>query len=172
MLLLMLNVKQQLQSVTAKGAKRGLGELMSLCDENYIRFRQLAKCLENIEDESCSIKYGDATLYLHILQRSRYTTTVLLAYSLLDGDNRETMCALDMKIRVYHDARQVEVLACCRHDSEMPQWLSESACRSTLQWRWRINKFLHKWLDYCLKLGHGFPQEKPSVSWRELLDSI
>jgi uncharacterized protein YqiB (DUF1249 family) len=160
---------QQLQQL--KDSAIGFGELMSLYDDNYIRFKQLVSQLDDMEGESRSIRFNDITLHLQILQRSRYTTTVLMTY-LLQVEDGQTIRTPDMTIRIYHDALQAEVLSCCRNDPETFQWLEKSSCQSTMQWRWRMNRFLHKWLNYCLKFGHGFPQENSGIAWPELLESI
>ena len=153
-----------------KDSTRGFGELMALYDDNYIRFKQLVSQLDELEGESRSIKFADITLHLQILQRSRYTTTVLLTY-MLDLGNEEITRTPDLKIRLYHDAHQAEVMSCCRNDPDTFEWLEKSACKSTLQWRWRMNRFLHKWLNHCLKIGHGFPQENSGINWSTLLKS-
>lgn len=157
---------KQLQQL--KDSSRGFGELMALYEDNYVRFRQLVKQLDELEGESRSIRFNDVTLHLQILQRSRYTTTVLLTY-LLDLGVDEIGRTPDLKIRIYHDAHQAEVMSCCRHDPDTFAWLEKSACQSTMQWRWRMNQFLHKWLNHCLKFGHGFPQEKSGNNWSDLL---
>ncbi|MCW8962376.1 MAG: DUF1249 domain-containing protein [Gammaproteobacteria bacterium] len=159
---------KQLQQI--KDSSRGFGELMSLYEDNYVRFRQLVQQLDELEGESRSIRFDDVTLHLQIIQRSRYTTTVLLTY-LLNVDKGQVIRTPDLKIRIYHDAHQAEVMSCCRNDPDTFQWLEKSACQSTMQWRWRMNQFLHKWLNHCLKFGHGFPQEKPGINWSNLLNS-
>lgn len=168
MLILMTIAIKQLQRL--KDSTRGFGELMRLYDDNYVRFKQLVTQLDELEGESRSIRFDDVTLHLQILQRSRYTTTVLLTYILDLGDEKVTRTP-DLKIRIYHDAHQAEVLSCCRNDPDTFDWLEKSACQSNMQWRWRMNQFLHKWLTHCLKHGHGFPQENSGIKWSDLLKS-
>lgn len=162
-----LSVKQ-LQQV--KDSTRGFGELMQLYEDNYVRFRQLVRGMDEMEGESRSIRFGDVTLHIQILQRSRYTTTTQLTY-LFTIDNQVTRSP-DLKIRIYHDAQQAEVMSCCRNDPETFDWLEKSACLTTMQWRWRMNRFFHKWLNYCLRTGHGFPQENSGIDWRDLVESV
>lgn len=159
---------KQLQEV--KDSTRGFGELMQLYEDNYVRFRQLVRGMDEIEGESRSIRFGDVTLHIQILQRSRYTTTTQLTY-LFTIDNQVTRSP-DLKIRIYHDAQQAEVMSCCRNDPETFDWLEKSACRTTMQWRWRMNRFFHKWLNYCLRTGHGFPQENSGIHWGDLVKSL
>jgi uncharacterized protein YqiB (DUF1249 family) len=158
---------RQLQGI--KDSTKGFGGLMHLYEANYVRFLQLVSGMEQIEGESRSIRYDDVTLHIQILQRSRYTTTVQLTY-LFAIDNQITRSP-DLKVRIYHDARQAEVMSCCRNDPETFDWLEKSSCQSTMQWRWRMNRFFHKWLNYCLKSGHGFPQQCSGIKWSDLLKS-
>lgn len=144
--------------------------LMDLYEANYIRFHYLVDDLGNLEDESLSIRRGDINLHLQILERCKYTTTVLLTYrSEVAG---QTVRTPDMKIRLYHDARQAEVMSCCRHEMKQYKWLDRASCTTNIQWRWRLNHFLFKWLIYCLKMGHGFPQQKSGINWSNLQNSL
>jgi uncharacterized protein YqiB (DUF1249 family) len=159
---------KQLQAL--KDSTRGFGELMQLYEDNYVRFRKLVSGIEHIEGESRSIRYDDVTLHIQILERCRYTTTLQLTY-LFTIDNQTTRSP-DLRVRIYHDARQAEVMSCCQNDPHTFDWLEKSACQSTMQWRWRINWFLHKWLNYCLRSGHGFPQEKSGINWSDWVKSV
>lgn len=137
--------------------------LMDLYEVNYIRFNYLVHDLNMVEDELLSLRQGDTDLYLRILERCKYTTTVLLTYKFKEAG--QGVVSPDMKIRLYHDARQAEVVSCCQYDIRQYQWLDRTACSSMLQWRWRINHFLFKWLGYCLKSGHRFTQQESAVGW-------
>lgn len=152
-----------------RDSAKSFAELMTLYEKNYVRFNHLVHNIDRIEGENQSIKSGDVTLYLELLERCRYTTTVLLTYR-MDMQEGELVTPR-MKVRIYHDARQAEVMSCCRHETDHFKWLDRSACRSTLQWRWRMNYFLYKWLNHCLKTGHAFPQQKNGITWNNLLKS-
>jgi len=159
---------KELQSI--KDSAKGFAGLMSLYEKNYVRFNQLVTNLDEMDKDSESFRAGDIALHLQILERCRYTTTVLLTYRMsTDGDEIRTP---DLKIRLYHDARQAEVMSCCRHDTDSFKWLERSVCRTTLQWRWRMNHFLYKWLNHCLKSGHHFSQYPHGISWHKLLKSL
>jgi uncharacterized protein YqiB (DUF1249 family) len=150
-----------------KDSAKSFAGLMALYEKNYIRFMQLVPQLEQLSEENCSLRTGDVSLHLHVLERSRFTTTCLLTYRLKDGE--QEIQTPDLRIRIYHDARQAEVMCCNRQDKDGYDWLDREACISTMQWRWRMNLFLYKWLNYCLKQGHGFPQQTSRISWKTLL---
>lgn len=144
--------------------------LMSLYEENYVRFNQLVCNLDDVSEQSLSRRIGDVDLHLRILERHKYTTTVLLTYRFWCEEGE--VSTPDIKIRLYHDTRQAEAIACRRQDRKCSGRFDRNACHSNMQWRWRINHFLFKWLNYCLKSGHGFPQQKPGVSWSDFMHSV
>jgi len=87
-------------------------------------------------------------LHLIIIEQSRHTTTFRLTYEMADNVLRP-----NLTLRIYHDARQAEVL------SLGPKEIVGVALRQTdaaLLHRWRTNRFLYKWLNYCRRQGHGF----------------
>jgi uncharacterized protein YqiB (DUF1249 family) len=64
-------------------------------------------------------------------------------------------------VRIYHDARQAEVMSRSyrrlnreiRHCGVYPRgW--------ELRRRWDLNRFLYKWLGYCCYQGHCFRHER------------
>ena len=153
--------------------------LMALYEDNYIRFRQLAGGLDGIGEQSVSRRLREVDLCLRVLERCRYTTTVLLTYRFQGGGLSETgkagekrFSAPDMKIKLYHDSKQAEVLSCHPGDAGRFRWLRRSSCRSTVQWRWRTNRFLFKWLNYCLKSGHGFPRQGAGTRWTGMMGGL
>ncbi len=159
---------EQLQGL--KDQTKNFRGLMNLYEDNYIRFKQLVGELDTLEDETISQRIGDVDLHLQVLERCKYTTTVLLTYRFQseEGEIRSP----DLKIRLYQDARQAEVMSCCQHDKKRFQWLERASCQSNIQWRWRMNHFLFKWLNYCLKSGHSFPQENSGINWSSFLNTV
>lgn len=153
-----------------KDSARGFRELMALYEQNYIRFCHLVDDIGSLESPVISARQQDIDLHMQVLERCRYTTTVLLTYRLVAGSGPQV--TPNLKIRLYHDARQAEVLACCNDDSESLAWMHRDACGSTIQWRWRMNYFLYRWLGYCLKMGHFFPQQRRGISWDGLFESL
>jgi uncharacterized protein YqiB (DUF1249 family) len=60
----------------------------------------------------------------------------------------------DLLVRVYLDARQAEVLSrTCRFD-EVDLRRQRGDLDTQLICKWRLNRFLYKWLGYCLRQGH------------------
>jgi uncharacterized protein len=144
------------------GEGRSLARLMDLYERNFKRLRKLVPDFEGVHDAAVSRVEGALDLHLHVLERSRYTTTLCLTYRMEEDDG--TLCPdPDLRIRVYHDARLVEALS-CRYRPGIGCMPPHCAVKlPILDWKWEINQFLHKWLAYCLGEGHRFPQGGEAV---------
>lgn len=141
---------------------RGYGSLMDLHENNYLRFKRLVADLGAISDHAVSVVPGCMDLHLQIVERSKFTTTVRMTYHFLD--NKRLVAEPDLKLRIYHDACLVEVLAGhLKHGRQRLDHLPATA----LRFKWHLNRFLYKWLGYCLYLGHDF-SEKTSCETKKM----
>lgn len=130
----------------------GFVSLMDLYENNYLRLRRLLPQLEKLPGHTVSELPGCLSLHLQILERSRFTTTLRLTYFF--RENGISRPEPDLTIRIYHDANQVEVLTGhLRHGRLRYDHIPEMA----IPVKWKLNRFLFKWLGYCLHLGHRFP---------------
>ncbi len=138
---------------------RTLGTLIAMYESNYVRIMRLAPELDDIGGTVVSRVAGALDLYLSVLERFKYTTTVSLTYRFDEDPLGKDGCFVfepRARIRIYHDARAVEVLSHCRR----------RASRQTRPWRrghmpeldrkWELNRFLQKWLGFCMRQGHLF----------------
>ena len=128
--------------------------LMELYEANYIRLRRLCGALSSLPERSVSRVAGALDLHLTIHERSPYTTTLALTYLLADPEG-VLRPNPNLVVKVYHDARQAEALS---RDSGL-RWYPGSKARggmpTALEQKWRLNRFLYKWLGYCAHQGHG-----------------
>ena len=130
---------------------QGFVSLMDLYENNYIRLRKLVPDLSALPIDSLSQLPGCLSLHLTILERSKFTTTFSLTYVFKEGEQATAEPALT--IRFYHDANIVEVLnGHLQHGRQHYDHVSDSAIKI----KWKLNRFLFKWLGYCLHLGHSF----------------
>jgi len=127
--------------------RRSFAGLMDLYEINYRLLQRLAPALDEIPERAVSRVPGSPDLYLAIEERCRFTTMLHLTYYFTDADG-ERVADPDLQIRLYHDARQAEAVACRPHPASGP--------RSPLSCKWDSNLFLEKWLHYALGLGHRF----------------
>ena len=133
---------------------RDLPALMELYELNYIQLRQLIPDVGLVQDHVMSRVKGALDLYLTVRERCKYTTTLHLSYRFEKG--QDSTLAPDIVVRLYHDAQVAEVVSrgkgrgrgesdCVRFHHDYP-----------VEARWQVNRFLQKWLGFCLRHGHSF----------------
>jgi uncharacterized protein YqiB (DUF1249 family) len=127
---------------------------MELYESNYIRLRNLLPELDAISAVAVSQVPGALDLHLQLLERCRFTTTLGLTYCFHDEEG--ALPAPDIKVRIYHDAQVAEVIACGRRRGLHHAEYNRLHHSYSLPEKWRMNRFLHKWLGYCLRQGHRF----------------
>ena len=126
---------------------RSFAGLMELYEQNYMRLRNIAPDL-TVADEMVSSVPDHQDLFLSITQRCRYTTMLRMTYQFEDED--KLLFEPDLHLKVYHDARVVEVQQ-LQSRSRGPLYLAD-----LIEQKWMMNRFLYKWLGYCLYQGHYF----------------
>ena len=132
--------------------------LMDLYERNYIHIRRLMPTMPPVAAARISQVSGSLDLHLHMIERSRYTSELCLTYQFVHGEGA-TIAEPNLRIRVYHDARLAEVMAAHpRHYAALTadRWSGTGLDSRALRDRWRVNRFLFKWLTYCLRQGHHF----------------
>ncbi|UCC55475.1 MAG: DUF1249 domain-containing protein [Gammaproteobacteria bacterium] len=133
---------------------RNFAGLMELYESNYIRLRNLVPDLDALQPEVVSRVADALDLHLRIMERSKFTTTLNLTYHFSDAEG--IFPAPDIRVRIYHDAQVGEVLACGRRRGLRHAEYNRMYHRYSLEEKWRMNRFLQKWLGYCLRQGHSF----------------
>jgi uncharacterized protein YqiB (DUF1249 family) len=158
-----------------------VGDLMVLCEENFGLLRRLAPELEQLTGRLCSSAPRGADLLLTVLDQAPYTTELRLTHvfprsmpsegavqgigpsihpdAILHSDP-------DARLRVYHDACQVEVLDL--RQTALP--IYSDYRHPALAAKWRANLFLSKWLGYCVREGHCFPPLQMPASTEATLE--
>lgn len=128
-----------------------LARLMESYESNYMLMRLLAPDLAVVEagERRVSRVEGCVDLLLEVLEKEKYTSTLRLTYLFREGEvQREEP---DLTIRVYHDARTAEAMSGLIHGRR-----HEQRRRRDLDEGWILNRFLYKWIRYCLHRGHKF----------------
>lgn len=131
-----------------------VGDLMSLCEDNFRLLARLFPDLHRARGCFDSQLHAGLRLHLQVLEQAPYTTTIRFTYLFDDSvDASSGQPDPDARLRVYHDARQVEVLDL--RQTSLPLYAGYQS--PALRAKWKANLFLSKWLAYCLSEGHGFP---------------
>jgi hypothetical protein len=113
---------------------------------------------------------GALDLHLKILERCRFTTTLGLTYHFNEEEGE--FPAPDIKVRIYHDAQVAEVISCGRRRGLHHAEYNRLHHHYSLTEKWRMNRFLHKWLGYCLRQGHCFAPVRESPLLTETPQSV
>lgn len=129
-----------------------VGALMALCEENFNLMLRLAPELRQLSGRLASSRRGVIDLHLEIQEQSRYTTQVRLTHLFTARGDPQPQPDPDVCLRIYHDARQTEVLGL--RQSVLP--LRKTYAHPALVDKWQANLFLSKWLAFCLRQGHSF----------------
>ncbi|WP_233490238.1 DUF1249 domain-containing protein [Thiocapsa marina] len=124
---------------------------MSLCEENFAR---LARLVPELGARPPGV-YGSrcpegVDLYLEIEEQARFTTILRLTY--VFAVQGAALPDPDARLRVYHDAGQVEVIDL--RQTVLP--LRADYRAPALAEKWQANLFVGKWLTYCLRQGRVF----------------
>jgi uncharacterized protein YqiB (DUF1249 family) len=130
---------------------RSFSGLMDLYEHNYMRLRKIVPDL-SIADQMISSVPGHADLYLSVRQRCKYTTMLSMTYRFEKSGHY--LFEPDLHLKIYHDARVVEV----QHLLKRHHGLIQSD--RLLPHKWAMNRFLFKWLGFCLFQGHYFQPMK------------
>lgn len=149
-------ISHQLETLPA----RSFASLMELYENNYIYLRRLAPTLRDGADYAVSRLERGVDLHLTVLDRHRYTTSISLTHFFAATAGREALPDLD--VRVYHDARVAEVMTSSDLAAFTPWGTDTPPETGSLAWRWEVNRFLNRWLRYCLGEGHAVPPVSPA----------
>ena len=147
---------------------------MALYESNYIRLRRILPVLHAMPAQAVSEAPGALALHFMLEERTPYTTTLRLTYLFRDAEGE--FPAPDLLVRMYHDARLAEVLRCGRLRGRREALYDLRTARAGLDEKWRINRFLQKWLGFCLRQGHRLApaghEFASTLRWEDLLDRL
>ena len=170
-----------MQLLVRKGPRTSarFASLMELYESNYLLVRVLVPCLRSLPSQAASSQPGPSgatpqakgaptgapppslvyvssiegclDLQLGQVAHEKYTSTFNLTYLFEQGDTGRASREPDLMIRIYHDARTCEVM------SGLLQGVKHGPLRTRdLDEGYRLNRFLQKWVRYCLRQGHVF----------------
>lgn len=125
---------------------------MALCEENFLLLARLAPQVREQRGSLVSRGRGGVDLHLIVEEQSRYTSLVRLTHYFPATESPACGPDPDLRLRIYHDARQVEVESL--RQTALP--LQSDYRRPALDAKWKVNLFLSKWLRFCLQDGYRF----------------
>jgi uncharacterized protein YqiB (DUF1249 family) len=135
------------------------GWLMGLYSENHSRFARMFSPRHLAAGTYRSDAGDGLELQLDVIEQHAYTTQLRLTYAMRDPLTGEPDPSA--YLRLYHDARQLEVTHCYvgRRWQDVIGMYPPAA--EILDHRTRMNTFLGKWLEYLAERGHGVATLRP-----------
>ena len=133
---------------------RDIAALIDLYESNFYRLMLLAPEIDHMTGTSVSRVAGALNLYLTVLERHKYTTTINLSYTF--GEDEVPCLEPNARICVYHDVRAVELVSHCRRRRSRSHRAWRRGRMPELDRKWEMNRFLLKWLKFCAYQGHLF----------------
>ena len=124
--------------------------LMELYESNYIKIKKLCGNFNNLDEYSVSTVDKGLDLHMRVVERNKYTITINLTYHFSSLSERPRNFP-NLLVRIYFDAMQAEVLR-----REIRCKSGNASSTGHLRNKWRDNRFLFKWLTFCLHQGHDF----------------
>ena len=154
----------------ARFGARDISGLIRIYEANYVRLARLIPDPAACDRVMVSRVAGALDLYLERIEHQRYTTSLVLTYRFPDGDGY--VFEPNARINVYHDVRAAEVVSHCRRRKRRGAARPWTPGRMPeLDRKWRMNRFLLKWLRFCTFQGHLFiPGVTPTLEGPALAD--
>jgi len=128
--------------------------LEQVCESNYQKLFKLIPDLIGFKETAIGRAPHNTTLYLEIIERTPYTLTLELSHCFYKDSDE--FLAPAVKIRVYLDAQLAEVLSDHVRAGVAQVFKDPGLSLEIMNYKWRLNYFLQKWLDHCLKKDYLF----------------
>ena len=128
--------------------------LEQLCESNYQKLLKLIPGLLTFKETAIGFAPNNTSLHVAVIESTPYTMTVELNHCF--NKNSDEFLEPAVKIRIYLDAQLAEVLSDHVRASVAQIFKDPGPSREIMNYKWRLNYFLQKWLDHCLKKDYQF----------------
>lgn len=128
--------------------------LQNICETNYRKILCLIPDIKNIDRLAQGISNGKPKLHLQVIEQTSYTKTIQLShfFECQSGIFLEP----DVKIRLYFDVQIAEVLRDYKRIEVADAINDIGKSKEIMEYKWKLNFFLEKWLDHCLQKKYIF----------------
>lgn len=128
--------------------------LEKLCESNFQKLFCLIPDLCSFQDKAQADTLNKPSLHVTIIDRTKHTLTIELSHFF--NQPLSPLIEPAVKIRLYLDASLAEVVK--DHARPMVSAVYKDPAQSVeiMNYKWRLNYFLQKWLDHCLKNEYQF----------------
>ena len=128
--------------------------LEQVCASNYEKLFRLIPDLREVKENAVGLATNHSTLHLQIIEQTAYTLTIELSHCF--NKKPDELLEPAVRIRIYLDAQLAEVLSDHARASVNQVFKDTGLCREIMNYKWRLNFFLQKWLDHCLTKNYQF----------------
>ncbi len=128
--------------------------LEQVCASNYEKLFRLIPDLLTVKDNAVGCAPNNTTLHLKVIEQTPYTLTIELSHCF--SKKPDEIIEPGLKIRIYLDAQLAEVLSDHARPTVSRVFKDFGLCLEIMNYKWRLNFFLQKWLDHCLAKNYQF----------------
>ncbi|WP_174483181.1 DUF1249 domain-containing protein [methanotrophic endosymbiont of Bathymodiolus puteoserpentis (Logatchev)] len=128
--------------------------LQTVCEGNYKKIIRLIPDLRYLSGSAQGFSQGKPMLHVQILEQTPYTKTIQLSHFFTEDST--LLLEPAVKIRVYFDVCIAEVLRDYKRVEVASAITDIRRSKDIMDYKWRLNYFLEKWLDHCLKTDYTF----------------
>lgn len=137
--------------------------LEQVCASNYRKLFRLIPDLLAYDDSAIGQTVNHSALHLEVIDRSPYTLTIQLSHRF--KKNLDELMEPAVRIRLYLDAKLAEVISDHARSAVSLVFKDPGLSYEIMNYKWRLNYFLQKWLDHCLNKNYQFKKQslKPTT---------
>lgn len=140
-----------MQVAGKKAYRVDLSGLHAVCEANYARLLRLFPDYEVANSRHLVV--GPARVTLEVIERCRYTTFMRLSQSSSLAES-SMLGYLRIEVRVYHDARMLEVSMFQSHRQIDARYDYPNKAMYQQDEKLQQNYFLAEWLEHCQRDAH------------------
>ena len=128
--------------------------LEQMCASNYQKLFKLIPELLALKKAAVGVALNNTPLHITVIENTPYTMMIELNHCF--NHNKHECFEPSVKIRLYLDAQLAEVMSDQSRSPIALAFKDKSLSLDIMNYKWRLNYFLQKWLDHCLKKGYQF----------------
>ena len=128
--------------------------LEQMCASNFQKLLKLMPELLALKAAAVGVAINNTPLHIRVIENTPYTMMIELNHCFNQNDDEYFEPAV--KIRLYLDAQLAEVMSDQVHSSIAVAFKDKGLSKDIMNYKWRLNYFLQKWLDHCLKKDYQF----------------
>ncbi|HSN23235.1 MAG TPA: DUF1249 domain-containing protein [Methylomicrobium sp.] len=131
--------------------------LEQICAANYQKILRLIPNVLTCHNTATGLTDNGSSIHLQVLERSPYTLTIMLSHRF--QKNLEEFLEPAVTIRLYLDLQLAEVISDHARASVAKVYKNPGLILEIMNYKWRLNYFLQKWLEHCLNKNYRFSSE-------------